>query len=158
MSVDVKLINAFLESLLHVLYTMAQTEAEHKTPTLKTDSIAKGDVSGMINMKGSEITGTIAISFSEDTILEIAKRMIGVELRAIDDTINDLVGEITNMVTGGAKQILIDAGHVFDMSQPQVFAGKKHQIEHQIDDRVIHVPFQSSSGIFYAEFSFQNNV
>ena len=156
MSVDVKLINAFLESLLNVLYTMAQTEAQHKTPQLKAENIANGDVSGMINMVGSEITGSISITFTEDTILEIAKRMIGVELNSIDDTITDLVGEITNMVTGGAKQILIDAGHKFEMTAPSVASGKDHEIQHQSLNKIIHIPFESSCGIFYAEFSFKN--
>ena len=157
MSVDVKLINAFLESLLNVLYTMAQTEAEHKTPSLKSDNIAKGDVTGVIIMSGSEVNGSIAISFNEETILQIAKRMIGVELKTIDDTIKDLVGEITNMVTGGAKQILIESGHVFEMAAPTVVAGEDHEIEHLALDRIIQVPFQSSSGVFFAEFSFANN-
>lgn len=156
MSVDVKLVNAFLESLLNVLYTTAQTEAQHKTPTLKSDNKASGDVTGMISMVGSEVTGSISISFSEDTILEIAKRMIGVELDAIDDTINDMVGEITNQVTSGAKQILIDAGHTFEMTAPEVVSGKDHEITHQAQDKIIQIPFESSCGVFYTEFSFTN--
>lgn len=157
MSIDVKLINAFLESLLHILYTMAQTEASHKTPTLKTDTKAKGDITGLISMVGTHVTGSIAISFCEDTILEIAKRKLGVEVNSVDHTITDLVEEITSMVTDGAKKILDESGHAFEMTSPEVISGSDHEITHKTNDRVIQVPFQSSSGILYVEFSFQNS-
>ena len=84
-------------------------------------------------------------------------KMIGVELNSIDDTITDLVGEITNMVTGGAKQILIDAGHKFEMTAPSVASGKDHEIQHQSLKKIIHIPFESSCGIFYAEFNALGN-
>ncbi len=103
---DVEFINPFLISIQNVLKTMAQLEAKPGTPALKTNEIACGDVTGLIGMAGKQTKGTLAITFSESTILEITKRMLGEEEKSINDTVTDMAGEITNMVTGGAKKLL----------------------------------------------------
>ena len=128
MAVDVKFINAFLESLLNVLATMAQTEARHTKSTIKRDNIARGDVTGIIGMVGNKVVGSMSITFSETAILEITSRMLGEECKKIDETVTDMVGEVTNMVTGGAKKTLADIGHDFDMATPTVVAGMDHEI------------------------------
>ena len=57
--ISVEFINPFLESLLNVLSTMAQTEASHSQPTVKKSSIAKGDVTGIIGMIGNKVIGSL---------------------------------------------------------------------------------------------------
>ena len=81
--------------------------------------------------------------------------MLGEKLTEIDDTVTDLVGEITNMVTGGAKRLLSDIGHDFDMATPTVIAGKNHEIHHHCNGRIIQIPFKSDKGAFYVEVSFE---
>lgn len=154
MAVDVKFINAFLESLLNVLATMAQTEAQHTKPMIKRDNIARGDVTGIIGMVGNQVIGSLSVTFTEPAILEITARMLGEEVTKIDDTVTDLVGEVTNMVTGGAKKILDDLGHDFNMATPTVVTGKNHEISHKAKDKVIHIPFESDVGSFFVEVSF----
>ena len=103
MAIDVTFINAFLESLLNILSTMAQTEAKNQKPTIKSDNIARGDVTGIIGMVGNKVAGSMSVTFSDRAAMEITSRMLGEEIMTIDDTVKDMVGEITNMVTGGAK-------------------------------------------------------
>lgn len=154
MAVDVTFINAFLESLLNVLSTMAQTEAKHKTPVLKKDNIARGDVTGIIGMVGNQVIGSMSITFSESAIIEITSRMLGEEVKKIDETVTDMVGEVTNIVTGGAKKLLADHGHDFNMATPTVVTGHNHEISHKSQEKVIHIPFESDVGPFYVEVSF----
>jgi chemotaxis protein CheX len=155
-TIDVTFINAFLASLLNILQTMAQTEAKHAKPVIKKDNIARGDVTGIIGMVGNKVIGSMSVTFSERAIIEITSRMLGEEIKQVDDTVKDMVGEITNMVTGGAKKILDDAGHDFNMATPTVVTGKNHEICHKAQDKVIHIPFESDAGPFYVEVSFDN--
>lgn len=108
-------INPFLESIVNVLETMANVKATPGRPQRKEEDIANGDVTGLIGMAGGKVKGSLAITFTSAAIFDIAKRMIGEEVTEINSAITDLVGEITNMVTGGAKRLLSEQGYDFDM-------------------------------------------
>jgi chemotaxis protein CheX len=148
-------VNPFLEALLNVLRTMAKMEAKPGTPKLKKDNIANGDVTGLIGMTSDQVKGTLAITFTEKVILEITKRMLDEEVTKIDDTVTDMVGEITNMVTGGAKKILSEKGYHFDMAIPSVVAGKNHVVRHKSKGPIVNVPFSSEAGEFFIEICFE---
>ncbi len=151
----VEFINPFIESILNVLSTMAMLEAKPDKPKLKADSTATGDVTGLIGLAGEKAKGTLAITFSKALILEITKRMIGEEVTRIDNTVTDMVGEITNMVTGGAKRLLSDKGYRFDMAIPSVISGQDHVIHHKSRAPVMIVPFNTDAGDFFIEICFE---
>ncbi len=153
---NVEFVNPFLVSILNVLKTMARLEAHPGNPTIKKDEVAQGDVTGIIGMTSDQAKGTLAITFTEPVILEITKRMLGEELDKIDDTIMDMAGEITNMVTGGAKKILSEQGYNFDMAIPSIVAGKNHIIQHKSKSSIIIVPFNTEAGDFFIEICFEN--
>lgn len=151
----VEFINPFLDAILNVLNTMAMFKATPGKPAIKTSEVAKGDVTGIMGMASDLARGTLAITFPEPVILEITKRMLGEELTAIDDTVTDMVGEITNMVTGGAKRILSEQGYRFDMAIPTVVWGKNHIIHHKSKAPIVIVPFHTESGNFFIEICFE---
>ena len=64
---DVRYINPFIESTIHVLKTMSFITAWVGKPYLKKDEVAKGDVSGIIGLAG-DVKGSISVSFSEACI------------------------------------------------------------------------------------------
>src|SRR3569833_3125273 len=105
---NAELINPFLEAILDVLSTMAQLEAKPGRPTLKQDDAAHGDVTGLLGMTGEQARGSLAEASSERASLDFCRRRLCEESITIDATVTDLVCEITNMVTGGAKRILAD--------------------------------------------------
>ena len=76
---NVEFINPFLESIVNVLSTMAQLEAKPGRPMIKKDDVAQGDVTGLIGMTGEQARGSLAVSFSEQAILEISKQRLGDE-------------------------------------------------------------------------------
>jgi chemotaxis protein CheX len=154
--ISVEFINPFLSSILNVLSTMAALKAEPGKPEIKKTNIAKGDVTGLIGMASEHAKGTLAITFTEPVILDIAKRMLHEEFHSVDSTVTDLVGEITNMVTGGAKRILSEQGYKFDMAIPSVVAGKGHTIRHKSKAPIIMVPFSTESGSFFVEVCFED--
>ncbi len=153
---NVAFINPFLESILNVLNTMAQLEAKAGRPMIKTDDMARGDVTGVIGMTSPQVKGSLAITFSEQAILDICKRMLGEESAGVDATVTDLVGEITNIVTGGAKRILADKGYEFDLAIPTVVVGKDHKIIHKFLGPKVIVPFATDAGEFFVEICFED--
>jgi chemotaxis protein CheX len=147
-------INPFLESLLNVLKTMASTTLTPGKPALKQTATAHGDISGLIGMVGPNTKGSLSISFEESLALKIMMRMLGEAPDVIDDEVTDMVGEITNMVTGSAKNILGEKGYEFDMATPIVVSGKNHSISHLSDGTKIMIPFTSEDGNAVIEICF----
>ncbi|MBF0465240.1 MAG: chemotaxis protein CheX [Nitrospirae bacterium] len=152
---NVEFVNPFLISMVKVLSTMAQTEAIPGKPSLKTTDSAKGDVTGIIGLAGQQTKGSLAISFTENAIFHIATQMLGEKIDKLDETIADMVGEITNMVTGGAKRILSEKGYKFELSIPSMIVGKNHIIAHKTNGPVIVVPFNTNIGDFFIEVGFE---
>lgn len=56
-------------------------------------------------MVGQQTRGSMSITFDENLALEIMQNMLGERPNGLNDEITDMVGEITNMVAGGAKRI-----------------------------------------------------
>lgn len=151
-----EIVNPFLSSVINVMSTMATLQPEAGKASLKEGSIARGDVSGIIGMSSDKIAGSMAISFPKPVILDVVKRMLGDELDEIDDTVTDLVGEITNMISGGAKNMLTEIGYDLGMATPVVVSGENHEIRHKANGKSIILPFQTEAGEFYVEVCFEN--
>lgn len=151
---NVEFINPFLTSMLNVMSTMAQVELTPEKPVLKKDMVAKGDVSGLIGMVSDQAKGSLSITFEAKLALGAMQNMFGESPEDINDEITDLVGEITNMVTGGAKRLLSEKGFEFDMATPMVVSGPGHTINHKAEGPIVIIPLNSALGKAYIEFSF----
>jgi len=151
---NVEFINPFLSSMLNVMSTMAQMELTPEKPRLKKDEVSMGDVSGLIGMVSEQTKGSLSITFEGSLAIATMKSMVGESPDEINEEITDLVGEITNMVTGGAKRMLSEKGFEFDMATPVVVSGKNHTINHKAEGPVVIIPLNSPNGKAYIEFSF----
>jgi len=151
---NVEFVNPFLEAIAEVLLTMAQTECKPGKPAVKKDSVSFGDVSGIIGMSGEKVKGSFAISFSKSVILAVTERMLGEKVTSIDSTVVDLVGELTNIATGGAKKRLAENDYDFELATPVVVSGEKHEIVHVSKAPTIIIPFTSDVGDFFVEVNF----
>jgi chemotaxis protein CheX len=154
--VKAEFVNPFLYSLLDVLRTMAQTELTPGRPQLKQNDLAQGDVSGLIGMVGPQTRGSFSVTFQQHLALKIYQRMLGSEASEINSEISDMVGEITNMVTGGAKRILGEQGYEFEMATPAVVSGPGHSISHKVKGSRISMPFTSPDGNAFIEICFED--
>jgi chemotaxis protein CheX len=147
---DVTLINPFIEATLHVLSSLAFTQAKAGKPYLKKDSLAMGDVSGIVGLTG-ETSGTLSVSFSEQSILTIVSNMFGEPVPEINDEVKDAVGEILNIVSGQARQKLESKGRILKGAIPTVITGKNHTISHITRHPIIAIPFDTDNGGFTIE-------
>lgn len=143
---------SIIQSLIKVLGTMAQTQIRAGNPRIKDDEKAAGVVSGLISFEG-DLLASIALSFSEEAILEIAHRMLMVPFPQIDDMVEDLAGELANMLIGGVKGQLENQGYRLSLSLPTVVSGANHDICHKFDlnNKVI-IPFSSDAGDIFVEY------
>ncbi len=147
---DVRFINPFLNGTLSVMKTMCFLEPKPGKPYLKQDSLARGDVSGIIGLTGAA-RGSLALSFSEGAILKIVSNMLGEEIKNINGDIKDAVGEITNMVSGAARKELETMGLNITAAIPTVVAGKDHSISHVLGGPSIIIPFETPNGSFVVD-------
>jgi chemotaxis protein CheX len=151
---DVKLINPFIDATMNVLETMAFVKARPGEPYLKKDKVAKGEVSGVIGLTG-EAGGTLSVSFTEKSILSVVSNMFGEEIKEINEEIKDAVGEITNIISGQARQKLEESGRSLKAAIPTVIKGKNHTITHITPYPVMAVEFSTDNGGFTIEVCFE---
>jgi chemotaxis protein CheX len=130
---------------------MAQISPEPGKPTLKRDKCTWGVVTGVIGMVGDQILGNMIVSFDEPSILAIVKNMLMEEFKEITPDVVDAVGEITNMISGGAKKELGLLGYSFNMATPLMIKGKNVEISQLSRSPVITIPFKTPVGQFVLE-------
>ena len=147
-----ELINPFLNSAKNVIETMCQTPASPGKPELKQDKTAYGEITGIIGMTADDIHGSMLVSFEKDCILHIVANMLMEPVKdKIDDDIVDAVGELTNMICGGAKAQLSKLDHKFDLATPTMVVGRGVEISHYSDAPTIVIPFSTENGGFVVE-------
>jgi len=145
-------LNPFVHATRNVLETMAQTKLTGQKPHLKEGMGTYGDVTGIIGMASETVEGSMTISFPSACILQIVSRMLMEEPKTkIDNDIVDAVGEITNMICGGAKAEFGKLGLSFNLATPTMVTGKGVEIHHLSDLPIIVIPFQADCGTFVLE-------
>ncbi|MDT0583502.1 MULTISPECIES: chemotaxis protein CheX [Alteromonadaceae] len=150
----VEFVNPFITSLKNVVGTMAMIELEVQKPKRKKNEVSFGDVSGIIGMVGPQVKGSMAITFDRDLAFNIMKNMLGDAATTIDEEVRDMVGEMTNMICGGAKNALSEQGYQFEMAVPVIISGANHCIQHKVDGPKIIITFASDLGKAYLEICF----
>jgi len=151
-SMKAEFINPFLTAAKNVLETMAQTQVTPQKPRLKDGTTSYGEVTGIIGMTSSEISGSMIVSFSEKCILKIVANMLMEDPKEkIDDEVVDAVGELTNMICGGAKAQLAKLNHKFDLATPNMVVGKGVEISYYSKAPTIVIPFETPNGSFVVE-------
>ncbi|WP_168203967.1 chemotaxis protein CheX [Aliikangiella coralliicola] len=156
-SANTSYIASIVQSISNIIATMASIEANRGKSFYKKNNVAHGVVSASIGMVSPNAKGSLALSFSKEAILKIISNMLQEEFLEVNDEVADCVGELTNMVAGGAKKIMSEEGFDFDMATPVVVCGPDHQIVHNIKGTVVTIPFEIDSREFYAEICFEDN-
>ncbi len=155
---NVEFINPFIVSLRNVLSTMASINLQLEKPEQKTDEIARGNVSGVIGMIGPQVKGSMAITFDGKLAGSIMQNMLGERVDEIDDDVRDMVGEMTNMICGGAKNALADQNYQFEMATPVIVSGENHAIRHKVNGPKIILTFKSNEGNAFLEVCFDSHL
>ncbi len=146
---NVEFINPFLNATINVISTMAFCEIKAGAPIIRKTNTTSGVVTGFIGLAGPNVIGSVIISFTKESILEIVSKMLGEEFTEITPDVEDAVGEITNMIVGGAKRILSSKGFKFDMAIPTIIKGENVSINLKTRGARIVIPFNLGNGSFF---------
>ena len=101
-ALNVKLILPFVNSVKSVFSTMVKVETEVERPYLKTSPAPSYDVSSIIGFSGN-IVGSVVVSFQREAAERLATAFAGMPLKLADADFADAIGELANMIAGGAK-------------------------------------------------------
>lgn len=154
MKMDMRFITPFVASLQNVFTCMLGTEAQLGKPYLKGTMDQQIDLVTIISLSG-DVIGSTVLGFPEETALAIASKFACEKMTLDHPDLPDALGELINMVTGGAKANL--QGITASISLPRVIAGKNVKVGGPKALPFVVLPFKSELGYFYLELSVLSN-
>lgn len=147
---DPAYITPFVSSISNVFETMLQLPVSVQAPCIKSGSTPTYDVSGIIGMTG-DVEGTVVLSFPTATAERAVTLFTGMDLPAGHEDFADAIGELVNMVSGGAKAQF--TGKHVGISTPTVVVGSGHNVFGRKNMTTIEIPCNCDIGEFNVEVS-----
>lgn len=141
-------ITPFVKSVQNVFETMLQLPVEIGQPSLNREPETHHDVSGIIGMSG-DLDGTIVLSFATACAERVVSLFTATEMTQDHEDFADAVGELVNMVSGGAKAQF--PGQSVAITTPSVVIGRGHQVYGRKDVVCITIPCSCDCGEFDVE-------
>ncbi|MEM8738153.1 MAG: chemotaxis protein CheX [Planctomycetota bacterium] len=150
---DSQFILPFIDSVTNVFETMLQLEVQVGTPSIKPPDSAAHDVSGIIGMSG-DVEGTIVLGFPTATAERAVAVFTGMDMDAKHEDFPDAIGELVNMVSGGAKAKFTN--RKVSITCPSVIVGQHHTVSGRKDIVTIHIPVDCDLGGFSVDVSIRD--
>lgn len=147
---DVNFINPFLQAVVDTFFKLANMKLTPGKPFIKEKGAPRGDISGVISIKG-KLKGSISLTLSGGVALSAVQGLTGEPKEEIDNDVRDLVGELTNIISGQGRRVLADMGHQFDANIPEIIVGTEHVINHKANGPILAIPFHSAEGELVVE-------
>lgn len=145
----------FIKSTKTMFETMFQLNVDIGEPRIKQPGDTSHDVSGIIAFSG-DFEGAVVLTFPKSTALRVTQIMTGEDLSEKPEDLTDAIGELVNMVAGGAKA-QVDGKHI-GISCPSVVLGADHTVHNQKDIPCICIPCNCDCGEFTIELSVRENA
>lgn len=145
---DVRFINPFVKAICNTFETMCGLKVTVGAPELKTSDKPLTDVSSIIGFSG-DAAGSVVLHFSFETASKVATAFAGMEITPEHPDFADAVGELANMVAGGAKAKF--EGLNISVSLPNVVVGSNHNVSASKSTPRIVIPCTTDVGVFQVE-------
>lgn len=97
---------------------------------------------------GGLLTGACVFRTRGTVARDIAARMTGMEFSEIDDTVQDAVGEICNIVAGTWKSKVPELASHCDLSVPAVITGRDYKLHVQAPEFTLRHGFRFENSFF----------
>ncbi|MFT3786953.1 MAG: chemotaxis protein CheX [Tepidisphaeraceae bacterium] len=148
-AINPKLIVPFVNSVRNVFSTMVKVRTEVERPIVKGCPAPSYDVSSIIGFSG-DVIGSCVVSFQLSAAAKLVSAFAGMEIDPASPDFADAIGELANMIAGGAKK---DLGVAASISTPSVVMGHGHTIARLRDVPCLVVPCRTEVGDFAVEIS-----
>jgi chemotaxis protein CheX len=147
--INPKLVVPFMNSVREVFAKMAKVDVKVSPPHFKTKPGSTYEVCGIIGFSGG-ITGSVVVSFSDAAAEKLVEAFAGMPLTRSSPDFADAVGELANMIAGGAKPHL---GALASISTPNVIIGSGYTVASPTSTPCLVIPCSSPFGDFCLEVS-----
>ncbi len=150
-SLDPVYVTSFIAATQHVFQMMLHQEVSCGKPVPGRLPHLDSDVSGIMGMTG-DVVGTVVLSLPKASAAKIVEWFVGSPIDDIEnDDFADAVGELVNMISGGAKAKF--GGKQVHISCPSVVIGQGHTVQQPSGSVCISIPCESSCGGFSVDVS-----
>ena len=140
---DVRYINPFIKSIGNVFKTMLSVDVVFQKPCLNIEAEVGADVSGVIGFSG-DASGSVVISFPKRVAVQAVAQFAGAELDIGHEDFADAIGELANMIAGGAKADF--EGLAVSISLPSVIIGEGDEVSPSQAHPQLVIPCQTPFG------------
>jgi chemotaxis protein CheX len=128
-------VSVFVDGVLNYFGTTVQQTADCGTPHLALGERPEiSDYTGVIQVSGKR-TGVVAFTAPKSMLSVMLMRMQETDMS--HENLCDLVGEIANTLSGNARR---DFGQQFQISVPEVIAGRSGKLDYPEAARPIVIP------------------
>jgi len=150
----VEYINPFIESTYDLFATMLSSQAVRGDVAVAKETGSPREIMSLIGLSGPA-RGMVALAFPMETALNMVNRLLGTQIKVVDDTVSDAIAEMVNIVAGGAKAKLSQPGEKpIDLSLPTVVRGNSYNVDYPSGSVWLEVPFNSNLGNFTLRVTF----
>lgn len=156
---NVELINPFVDATKSAFTSMLMLEVGAQKPWFRTKEKPEGitsDVCSVIGLSG-KARGSVSLGFSMDVARSLVARFVGESdgSKLAMEEIGDGVGELVNLIAGGAKATLSERmGADLSISVPTVFSGASLRTRPDAFP-VLVIPFETELGAFHMEIALE---
>ena len=147
---------AIKETTIEVFSTMLMMDVKPEDSFVKDEKNINTDLISSLHFFGEKYMGKIAIFSSGNVACNISNSMLGTEETMVNDEIKDGMGELVNMVAGGAKVKLLDTLGDIHLLTPWVIAGSHLTIASASDsDNDLSIDSQAQFSWVMTKFDFE---
>jgi len=147
------------EFMIRQVTTVFETMLSLKIAPAKDDQtpLLGERVTGTIGFGGERVKGVLYLDLPIAAANRLASIMLTQSPQAIaaDRDVNDVVGEMTNMIAGGFKSWLINSGVPCAISIPAIIRGTFYQIEAPPDAECRRLVFECAPDVVAVEIHIQ---
>ena len=150
----VEYINPIIEAVYDFFVNVLDSEVKRGDVGITRELPPNRDVIALIGISG-QVKGIVTLAFPVTTALAVVGKMVGKEVKMLDDAVKDSVSEIVNIVAGNARTKLNEnLGANIELSLPTVVRGNNYSIEYPSHAVWLDVPFESDLGPFALRVTF----
>lgn len=146
---------AFVDSVQEIFETMVFMPVTAEEPLAEGHVAPKGGIAGSLSITSDDITINLSLVFGTELAFTIFRAMMGME--GSDpvqiEEVSDIVGELANMTSGGAKTRMQDEYPHLQLGLPSVVVGQELYVDPPKNAQTVIVPLAAESGKFFLEVS-----
>ncbi len=141
-------VDPFANATVEVFKTALGCEIRYERASLKQCHAPAFEVSGIISLTG-KVHGAVVLSVSLPVAFKLVHAMLDLQVSEVNSDVTDAVGELTNMIAGGAKTSLTH--YQLSLGLPEVITGNSREIAYPESAQPVCISFASDWGALAVE-------